>query len=104
MAPLLAVATVYCLLRGRDVCRPLLLFDDDIGTGRLSPWLYFAMAAVYVGLTLMCYGYAQQDWLRAHARLVGEDWFLYTTVLTFAPAAGEAFFEGEGGGERGRPP
>jgi hypothetical protein len=69
MVALLAVATVYCLLRGRDVCRPLIQFDDDIGTQRPSSWLFFAMAAIYAGLTLTCYGYAQRA---ASARLTWE--------------------------------
>ena len=60
MAALLAAATFYCLWRGRDVCRPQIRFDDEIGTQRQPSWLFFAIAAVYTGLTLTAYGYAQR--------------------------------------------
>src|SRR5262249_12615215 len=39
----------------------------------------------------------EEDWLRRHARLVGEDRLQVASILTFVPADGDAFFGPEPG-------
>jgi hypothetical protein len=60
MVAVLAAATVYCLLRGPEACRPRIRLHDDVATQRLPAWLFLAMAAIYAGLTRIMYGYAQR--------------------------------------------